>query len=204
MDEFLSLKSEKIFKGEIIEKKSRFLSFSKYVENSEEAEIFLRQIKLKHQGARHICFAYRLLNTSRLSDDGEPSGTAGKPILSLIEKLNLFSVIVVVVRYFGGIKLGAGPLLRAYQNSAQEVLKPPFAVYEKCFSSKLTLSFKEYEKLLPHLLKNELKAQNVEFSDSVCLEAIYPQTFKQKFKEEKNKKEIFFSFKEQNEDNKTR
>lgn len=194
MDTFLSLSSEKIFKGELEIKKSRFLSFSKYVNSSEEAEEFLRSIKKEHQSAKHVVFAYRLLTTSRASDDGEPSGTAGKPILGLLEKMDLFNVVVVVVRYFGGIKLGAGPLLRAYVDSASQVLTEPFSVYEKCFKSEIELDFKEFEKLLPYSLKHQVITQDISFSDKVRLSIIYPKTFEKTFANEQNKKEIYYTF----------
>ncbi len=193
MDTFLSVTSEKILKGEFEQKKSRFLSFAKYVSSSEDAEEFLRGIKKEHQAAKHVVFAYRLLNTSRCSDDGEPSGTAGKPVLSLLEKLGLFNVCVVVVRYFGGIKLGAGPLLRAYVEAANMVLVTPFCVYEKCFKSHIKIDFKDFEKLLPLSMKRKIITENITFSNKVELDLTYPKTFKHNF-DETFKQEIFYSF----------
>ena len=194
MDTFLSLNSEKILKGELEIKKSRFLSFARYVNSSEEAEEFLRGIKKEHNSAKHVAFAYRLLNVSRASDDGEPSGTAGKPMLGLLEKMELFNVVVVVVRYFGGIKLGAGPLLRAYVDSASQVLIPPFWVYEKCIKADIEVDFKEFEQILPYSLKHKIVTQDVQFSEKVKLCVIYPKNFEKTFKNENNKKEIYYSF----------
>ncbi len=192
MDSFLSVPPQKTLKGEFEQKKSRFLSFAKYVETSEDAEEFLRGIKKEHQNARHVAFVYRLLTTSRASDDGEPSGTAGKPILGLLEKQGLFNVVVVVVRYFGGIKLGAGPLLRAYAKSANLVLGST-CLYEKCFKSQIEIDFKEFEKLLPFAVKHQVVTKNVVFANNVTLDLIYPKTFCHNFKE-KNKQEIFYCF----------
>ena len=154
MESFRSITDLKILESEIIEKKSRFLSFAKYVPSSEQAEMFIRETRKKYSDAKHIVFAYRLLSVSRASDDGEPSGTAGRPILDVIQKLDLYNIVVVVVRYFGGTKLGAGPLLRTYSKSASEVLKTDFRLYEKCFKAKISVSFQKFEELLKLASKN--------------------------------------------------
>ena len=86
MESFLSVKKDEIYTSEIVINKSRFLGFAKFVESGDEAESFLNELREKYKDARHICFAYKLRNSARLSDDGEPSGTAGKPILNIIEK----------------------------------------------------------------------------------------------------------------------
>ena len=97
--------------------KSRFIAYKKELTSLEEVKAFLLQLKKEHKKARHICYAYVYKNeivSEKCSDDGEPSGTAGYPILNVIKKKNLTNVLVAVVRYFGGIKLGAGGLTRAY------------------------------------------------------------------------------------------
>ncbi len=109
--------------GEIKVKGSRFLSFVSPVKNSEEAEIRIRFIARKHHDASHVCFAYRIEGgIFRISDAGEPSGTAGKPILDVIDGHGLCFVLCVVVRYFGGTKLGTGGLARAYAGAAKEAV----------------------------------------------------------------------------------
>ncbi|MBR1926044.1 MAG: YigZ family protein [Clostridia bacterium] len=198
METFLSVDCEKVLKNEIIEKKSRFLSFAKYVKSSVEAEEFCREIKQTYSDAKHVVFAYRLLNTSRFSDDGEPSGTAGKPILQLLEKMNVYNIVVVVVRYFGGIKLGAGPLLRVYSSSAKEVLND-LCVYEKCYKSKLKLTFQDFEKLLKMTLKEKVKTENIVFSDNVSLDIIYAKNVNLNLGEEISKTEVYYSFGDKNE-----
>lgn len=106
-------------------KKSKFITYIYPVENVSQVEEILESIRVKHNDATHVCFAYVIgsPNVERASDDGEPDGTAGKPILDVIKKNNLEDVLVIVVRYFGGIKLGAGGLVRAYSSSVSEILK---------------------------------------------------------------------------------
>lgn len=109
---------------ELIEKKSRFIGYIFDVSNQQEVTQILEQLKKEHKKATHVCYAYKILcgqEIVKFSDDGEPSGSAGRPILNVIEKTKLENVLVVVVRYFGGIKLGVGGLFRAYTKSASMV-----------------------------------------------------------------------------------
>lgn len=108
---------------EIIINKSRFISYVNRAETEEEAVRFIEQIKKKHWDATHNCSAYIVGEHDqhqKANDDGEPSGTAGKPILEVIKKSGLQDTVIVVTRYFGGIKLGAGGLIRAYGQSTSE------------------------------------------------------------------------------------
>ena len=104
-------------------KKSKFMAFCFEVQTEYEAQQIVKDYQKKYADATHVCYAYKLTNTAKMSDDGEPQGTAGKPIFDLITLKNLTNTLVIVVRYFGGIKLGAGGLTRAYSNSANEVIK---------------------------------------------------------------------------------
>lgn len=110
---------------EYVEKKSRFFGYLLPCEKVEEVENALKILWKEHKKATHICYAYSFSQPfeEKCCDDGEPKGTAGQPILSVIKKKKLQNVAVVVVRYFGGIKLGAGGLVRAYTKSASEALK---------------------------------------------------------------------------------
>lgn len=103
---------------EVVIKKSRFIAHVAPVSTEEEAVAFVQRIRTEHAEATHNCYAYKAGNAVRLSDDGEPSGTAGRPIFDVIEKQGISDVCVVVTRYFGGILLGAGGLVRAYSQSA--------------------------------------------------------------------------------------
>lgn len=98
--------------------KSKFISLAFYVGSEEDVLLKISNIKQEYDDATHVCYAYSTKNGDYFFDDGEPSGTAGKPILNVIQKNKLSNVLVVIVRYFGGIKLGAGPLTRAYSKSA--------------------------------------------------------------------------------------
>ena len=118
---------------EIIEKKSKFYGFAYEVKSAEDVEKMLAQLKKEHKKCTHICYAYSICSDVVLAkavDDGEPSGTAGRPIYNVIEKKNLKNVLVAVVRYFGGIKLGAGGLVRAYTKCASEAIKEKFKVWQ--------------------------------------------------------------------------
>ena len=107
----------------ILIKKSKFLTFLYEIDNLEEIKEIINNLKIEHKKATHICYAYKIGVKAKYFDDGEPAGTAGKPIFNVIEKKNLNNVLIIVIRYFGGIKLGAGGLFRAYSNCASEILK---------------------------------------------------------------------------------
>lgn len=112
--------------GEIVEKKSRFIATVRPVETEEEADSFIEEMKKKYWDARHNCSAYILggrQNEKRCSDDGEPSQTAGKPMLDVLSGAGLTNVAAVVTRYFGGTLLGTGGLVRAYSAATQEAIK---------------------------------------------------------------------------------
>lgn len=108
---------------EMIIKNSKFISYIYKVNNLNDIEIIINNIKNKYKDATHICYAYKIDNLIKTYDDNEPTGTAGLPILEVINKNNLNYTIIIVVRYFGGIKLGAGGLLRAYSKGASNVVK---------------------------------------------------------------------------------
>ena len=108
---------------EEIIKKSKFISYYYEVNNLDEINKILDELKKEHKKARHIPYAYKIDQLVKKTDDKEPGGTAGMPIYNVIERNNLNNVLIVVVRYFGGIKLGAGGLLRAYASGANNVTK---------------------------------------------------------------------------------
>ena len=110
-------------KCEIIVKKSRFIGYYYQIDDINDVENIINDLWKENKKARHIPYAYKLGNIVKKSDDKEPNGTAGNPILNIIEMKKLDNIIILVVRYFGGVKLGAGPLTRAYANIANEVTK---------------------------------------------------------------------------------
>lgn len=104
-------------------KKSKFIGLCYEINTPEEAKIILENLKKEHKKARHIPYAYKINNTAKKTDDKEPTNTAGLPIYNILERKNLNNHLLVVIRYFGGIKLGAGGLLRAYSEAANEATK---------------------------------------------------------------------------------
>lgn len=136
---FSRCESEKIIE------KSKFITFSAHVESEEEAREFLAEIRSKHSLATHVCYAFiadKTGNLQRFSDDGEPQGTAGVPILEVLKAKKLFETAVAVVRYFGGVKLGAGGLVRAYSSSAAENLdQADVRVLEMCVEYMLIVEY---------------------------------------------------------------
>ena len=108
--------------NEIVINKSRFITFLFRVDSLNDISKYIDDLSLRYKDSTHICYAYILDNIKRFSDDGEPGGTAGIPILNVLENKNLNHILCCVVRYFGGIKLGAGGLVRAYSNSSSKIL----------------------------------------------------------------------------------
>ena len=128
--------------GEIVEKKSRFIADMFPVETEEEALTYIEEVKKKYYDARHHCFAYVLNDnplTERFSDDGEPSGTAGKPILDVIKGAELKNTLIVVTRYFGGTLLGTGGLVRAYTAASREAVAAA-KIVTRTFGYKMVIS----------------------------------------------------------------
>lgn len=136
--------------SEKVIEKSRFITYSAHVESEEEARAFIARIRSEHSLATHVCFAFvsdKVGNLMRFSDDGEPQGTAGMPILDVIRKSGVCDAVVVVTRYFGGILLGAGGLVRAYSHGASIALDAAKIVtYEKYAELKLCCSYSDYQK----------------------------------------------------------
>lgn len=128
--------------AEISEKKSRFIAHIAPAQTEEEAQDFVEKIKKQYWDARHNCWAYSIGEKQpalRCSDDGEPSGTAGKPMLEVLTGQELHNVVAVVTRYFGGTLLGTGGLIRAYTKSTQEGIKAS-TIIEKCLGQKMSLT----------------------------------------------------------------
>ena len=170
MNKFKTIKRDEI--TVIEEKRSKFIANIFYVENEEEVENIIKQIKKKYYDARHNCYAY-IINEEgnilkRFSDDGEPSGTAGSPILNVIEKNNLCNVLIIVTRYFGGILLGAGGLVRAYTEAAtKSVEKAEVVEQELGYEIELAIGYQDLEKLKYYCSKNNIKISNIEYGENV-------------------------------------
>jgi len=156
--------------NEIIIKKSKFIGIIKKLNNLDDIQIIFDNIKSKYKDANHICYAYIFDNNKKYSDDKEPVGTAGLPILNILEKNNLNYCLAIVVRYFGGIKLGSSNLLRAYQNTIIELLNNN--IKEISLSSKIRI-ITNYENIknLKYLLGNSLITKE-EYQDNIIIETI--------------------------------
>ena len=158
--------------AELIEKKSRFIANIYIVENKEQAEGKIKEIKKKYYDAKHNCFAYSVLEDNqtivKMSDDGEPSGTAGEPILNIILKNGLQNVLIIVTRYFGGILLGAGGLTRAYSNASKQALANT-EIEEKQLGVevKLELNYSDSEKFKYFCNKNNIKINKIEYKENI-------------------------------------
>lgn len=159
--------------GQIVEKKSKFIANIFYVENEEEAENIIRQTRKKYYDARHNCYAYIVFDEEqrvieRCSDDGEPSGTAGAPILAILKGNNLCNVLVIVTRYFGGILLGTGGLVRAYTGATESALEETeFIRVQMGVEAKVILSYDSVESFRYYAKKNSINIINEKYSDNV-------------------------------------
>lgn len=151
--------------------KSRFLAYCEHVTSEEEARAFIAEIKGMHATATHNCHAFIADKTGamqRFSDDGEPQGTAGMPILDVIKNKNLFETAVVVTRYFGGIKLGAGGLVRAYSSLAAEVLdKAEICLWQVGAQLTVSVDYPRIDAALKFFAAHECVTLASEYADTV-------------------------------------
>lgn len=157
---------------EFVEKRSRFIGYIKPVTTERDALDFINSIRQKHWDATHNVYAYvlREQNTCRYSDDNEPQGTAGMPVLDVIRKSGLTDVCIVVTRYFGGILLGGGGLVRAYSHSASLAVEAAGQIMMRsCAVCTLECTYNQYGKLSSILPENGATVDNADFSDKVLL-----------------------------------
>jgi uncharacterized YigZ family protein len=161
--------------NEIVIERSRFISYVSRAESEEEAQSFIQTIKKKHWDATHNCSAYIIGENNHIqkaNDDGEPSGTAGVPILEVLKKKNLKDTVVVITRYFGGIKLGAGGLIRAYGKATSEGIKTTGIVERKLM--RITHTKADYTWLgkIENELRNSLyQLKEIHYLDHVEIES---------------------------------
>ena len=141
---------------EITIKNSKFIGVIIPIESLDDVKDNINDIKEEYKNATHYCYAFTLINNKGFSDDGEPNKTAGIPILNVIEGNNLVNVLVIVIRYFGGIKLGPGGLIRAYSNTCKEVInKSTLVELIKGLEASITFDYSK-EKEINYLLKNTI------------------------------------------------
>lgn len=164
--------------GEIVEKKSRFIATLEKIETEEEALAFIARMKKQYWDARHNCYAF-VAGTNqelqRCSDDGEPNGTAGRPMLDVLLREDIHNLVVVVTRYFGGTLLGTGGLVRAYQKAVQEGLKNS-VIIEKMQGKLLTIvsDYNSVGKIQYILAQEEIATMDSSYTDRVELKVMVP------------------------------
>ena len=155
--------------NEIIINKSRFITKLIKINNEDEIKIKLDYIKKEYKDATHYCYAYITGNTKRFNDDGEPGGTAGMPILNVLENNNLTNILCVVIRYFGGLKLGAGGLVRAYTKTVTEALNNTKIIdLADGFSVRLEFDYNKI-KIIDNILK-DIKINYKEYDENIIYE----------------------------------
>ncbi len=156
--------------AEFTEKKSVFIGYAAPIKNAEEAEAFIASIKKKHADARHNVSAYMAGNAVRYSDDGEPKGTGGVPVLEVLKKSGVDGAVVVVTRYFGGILLGAPGLVRAYSKAAaMAVEEAGIVTYRTYTECTLTCDYGLYDKLLYDIGRRTIITDDTDFGGVITL-----------------------------------
>lgn len=160
--------------SEITEKKSRFIATLVHINSIKEAEEVLERVRKKYYDAKHNCYAYRVIEEGsileRSSDDGEPSGTAGTPILNILQQLNLCNNIIIVTRYFGGILLGTGGLVRAYSQSAKDAIeKSNIIKKQEGYEARLEVEYKDFEKLKYLCNKKEINIKETVYRENIIV-----------------------------------
>ncbi len=163
---------------EYVEKRSRFIGHVQRVETEEEARAFIDSMKKRYYDARHNCWCYIIKESGavRYSDDGEPQGTAGQPMLGVFEKEGITNVVCVVTRYFGGILLGAGGLVRAYTKSAKDALDAAgVSVVRRWVKLLVPCSYKSYERIRNETEKFGAVIQDTEYGADILLTVLVPE-----------------------------
>ena len=193
MQEFVTIKEN--VSSEIVEKKSKFIANLFYVESVKEAEEIINKMNKKYFDARHNCIAYRIIENGQVieksSDNGEPSGTAGAPMLNILQKNNLANVLIIVTRYFGGILLGTGGLVRAYSDSLQKALEKSEKV-TKCMGQEfeVDLEYSEFENFKYYCKINEINIVATNYLENIVCKIQVKDDKKEKLLEDFKLKKV--------------
>ena len=163
--------------AEFVEKRSSFLGHVRYVETEDEAKAFVTEMKKKFYDARHNCWCYIIKDGAvRYSDDGEPQGTAGIPMLEVLKREGVTNVVCVVTRCFGGVLLGTGGLLRAYTKSAKDALDAAgICVVRRWVKAEIACSYAMLERLKTECTAIGGVVADIEYSADVCLKLLLPE-----------------------------
>ena len=187
MEKYITILKEET--AEIVEKKSKFIANIIPVESVEEAERQIKEIKKKYHDARHNCIAYRVIENEQVvekaSDNGEPSGTAGGPMLNILQKNDLCNLIVIVTRYFGGILLGTGGLVRAYSEATQKAIEKSIKITKtKGIQIKVELDYSNLESFKYYCKNNEINIEKIDYFENVVLNVEMEENRKNTFLED--------------------
>ena len=186
---------EKNVTAEIVDKKSKFIANFIYVDDVIKAEQLIKETRKKYFDARHNCIAYRIIENDQIieksSDDGEPSGTAGAPMLNILQKNNLANVLIIVTRYFGGILLGTGGLVRAYSDSLLKAIDQA-NIIKKCLGEELevTLDYNAFENFKYYCKNNKINIINADYTESIVCRLEIEEDVKDKLLNDFNTKNI--------------
>lgn len=186
---------EKNLETFIVEKKSKFIANIIYVKSTEEAEEKIKQIKKKYYDAKHNCYSYRVMEDEKIiersSDDGEPSGTAGMPILDILRGKNIGNVLVVVTRYFGGILLGTGGLVRSYSEATNKaILESNLLEMEMGYEMEIILDYKNYEIFRYYCEKTGISIIGKEYGENIKIIVEVDENSKQEIFENSEKSRL--------------
>lgn len=193
MENFISIKEN--VQTEIVVKKSRFICNLIKVNSKEEADEIIKETKKKYHDARHNCVAYRIISDNKIveksSDDGEPSGTAGAPMLNILQKNNLCNVVAIVTRYFGGILLGTGGLVKSYSDSLLEAISIS-KIVEKCSGEEFEVKIEyNYLEIFKHYCKaNDILIIESQYSDIIICKIELDEKNKEKLLEDFETKKV--------------
>ena len=193
MKEFITIQEN--VQAEIVEKKSKFIANLIYVETVEEAEETIKKIKKKYFDAKHNCIAYRVAEDNQIiersSDDGEPSGTAGAPMLNILQKNGYVNVLIVVTRYFGGILLGTGGLVRAYSDSLTLAIEKSIKI-EKRLGNQLEVivDYSELDNFKYYCRNNKINIIESTFEEKIICKIEMENDKKEKLIEDFNTKKV--------------
>lgn len=167
---FKTIKNDTL--AELVEKKSKFIANAFYVESVEEAEEKIKEINKKYFDARHNCYAFSIYTdnglVNRFSDNGEPSGTAGGPMLNIIQSIGISNCLIIVTRYFGGILLGTGGLVRAYSDATKLALESTEIITKDLgLEVKFIISYSDLQKLQYYFNKNDIKIIDTKYNENI-------------------------------------
>ncbi|MBO4293636.1 MAG: YigZ family protein [Clostridia bacterium] len=193
MLDFITIKENVEFV--LTEKKSKFIANLIKIGSQEEAEEVIKKYKKQYHDARHNCIAYRVMENEQIieksSDDGEPSGTAGAPMLNILQKNNLCNVLIIVTRYFGGILLGTGGLVRAYSDALSGAIEIANRVTQTIgYIIECTIEYSQFEKFQYYCKTNEIEIINSEYLDNIVCKIALEESKKERFLKDVNEKNI--------------